>query len=82
MSCKYKDILGKPNTGVHFLRLFDIAIFDVLLTVLLGYVIHLLTKVNLYIILVSVFVWGIIVHRLFCVKTKVDRILFGENKIK
>ena len=79
MSCKYKDILGKPNTGVHSVRLFDISVVDVLLTVLLGYGVHLLTKANLYFLIVVMFVLGIVVHRIFCVKTKVDRILFGEK---
>ena len=31
---QYKDIFGKPNEGVHSYRLFDVAIVDLLLTIL------------------------------------------------
>ena len=32
MLCKYKDLLGVPKKGIHKYRIFNIAIFDVLLT--------------------------------------------------
>ena len=35
--CHYKHILGKPGTGLHSHRLFNISIVDVLLTLLLAY---------------------------------------------
>jgi hypothetical protein len=42
--CKYKNILGKPGTGVHSYRFMNIAIVDVLLTLLLAFVISYYTK--------------------------------------
>jgi hypothetical protein len=30
--CKYRDIFGKVGTGVHSLRLFNLAVVDTLLT--------------------------------------------------
>jgi len=75
--CKYKNIFGEPNKGVHSYRLFDVAIVDVLLTIIVGYMIHKRNKkIELYKILICLFAFGIIMHRLFCVRTKIDRLLF------
>ena len=35
--CKYKDIFGKPNTGAHKYRFFNIAIVDVAVTIIAGF---------------------------------------------
>lgn len=40
MGCVFKDILGKPGQGIHSYRLFNIAIVDTALTVLLTWSIH------------------------------------------
>lgn len=47
--CKYKDILGRPNEGVHSFRIFNIAIVDVLLTILAAPsgILSIFTKFNL-----------------------------------
>ena len=37
--CKYRDMFGKPNTGIHSIRIGNIAVVDVLLTILLAYAI-------------------------------------------
>lgn len=78
MLCKYKDILGKVNEGVHSIRLFDIAIVDVILTFILSYIINLLIPKYKFInILIGMFILGIILHRLFCVRTTIDKLLFN-----
>ena len=74
--CKYKDILGQPGKGVHSFRIFNVAIVDVLLTILASYIITYLIKVNIYYSLIGMFILGIISHRLFCVKTTIDKLLF------
>jgi len=74
--CKYKDILGKPGEGLHSFRIFNIAIVDVLLTILAAYVISYFTKINIYYTLIGMFILGIISHRLFCVRTTIDKLLF------
>jgi len=77
MLCKYKDILGKPGKGVHSFRIFNISVVDVLLTLLLAFVIHLfLPKYKFISILICVFLLGIVLHRIFCVKTTIDKFLF------
>lgn len=78
MLCKYKDIFGKVGEGVHYYRIFNIAIVDVILTFLLAFIIQLLLpKYNYYHILILLFILGIILHRMFCVRTTIDKILFN-----
>ena len=78
MMCKYKNIFGKPNEGLHSYRLFDIAIVDVVLTVILGVIIAKISKINTFTVLFGLFLLSIMMHRLFCVDTKITRILFGN----
>jgi fatty acid desaturase len=77
MLFQYKDILGKPNKGIHSYRIFNIAIVDVLLTILLALFISYIFKFNFWITLLIIFLIGIIIHRIFCVRTTVDKILFS-----
>jgi uncharacterized membrane protein YcaP (DUF421 family) len=78
MLCKYKDIFGKVKTGVHSIRLFDIAIIDVIGTILIGVAINYYTKINIFIILIILFLLAIILHKLFCVNTTINRLIFGK----
>ena len=80
--CKYKNIFGEINTGFHSIRIFNLAIFDVVSTILLGIIIqYCLEKffnisINVYLVLLVLFLLGIILHRLFCVRTTIDKLLF------
>jgi len=82
--CKYKNIFGEPNTGFHSIRIFNVAIFDVVSTIILGIVIQFLLQkifhydISLYILLIILFGLGILLHRLFCVRTTVDKLIFDE----
>lgn len=77
MFCEYKEILGKVKKGVHSYRVFDIAVVDVVMTILGAYLLHLfIPQSNFFVILVSLFLLGIAMHRLFCVRTTVDKMLF------
>ena len=82
--CQYKDLLGKSGEGAHSIRIFNIAIIDVLATILLAVIIHqfILEKlfhiywISIWWVLVACFIIGIISHRLFCVRTTIDKLLF------
>lgn len=77
MSCKYKDALGKVDEGVHSYKIFNIAIVDVLSTIIGAFMIHLfLPTYSFFMILLTLFGLGIISHRVFCVKTTIDKLLF------
>jgi hypothetical protein len=77
MLCKYKDILGIPNEGVHKYRIFDIAINDVFLTIIVSLIISYIFNINFLLTLIILFLLGIILHRIFCVKTTIDKLLFS-----
>lgn len=78
MFCQYRDILGKVGEGPHSLRIFDIAIVDVILTIIGAYVINLFVFPNCkyLLVLLVLFLLGIILHRIFCVRTTIDKLLF------
>lgn len=83
--CKYKDFFGEPNKGVHSYRIFNIAIVDMLLTIIAAFIISLLYvkiyKANsLYkaflITFLILFIIGIGMHKLFCVETTLTKLVF------
>jgi hypothetical protein len=74
--CKYKDALGKPGTGFHSFRIGGIAVGDTLVVFLLCIIISFIFKYSLLITTIAIFLLGIIVHRFFCVRTTVDKLLF------
>ena len=76
--CKYKDSLGKPNEGVHSYRLFNIAIIDLLLVIFGAIIISYIFKFNFIYVLIIILIIGIILHRLFCVRTTIDKLLFEK----
>lgn len=75
--CKYKDALGKLNEGIHKYRIYNIAIADIVLTIIGAFIISLIFKLNFWTTLIILFLLGIILHRIFCVRTTIDKILFN-----
>ena len=80
--CIYKDIFGKPGEGLHKYRLFNIAIIDVIFTIVASYFLHKklnksYPKLKLFHVLILLFTCGIIAHKLFCVRTTIDKLLFN-----
>jgi hypothetical protein len=79
MLCQYKNIFGKVGEGLHSYRIFNIAIVDVILTIISAFIIYLfIPKYNFFIILLLLFILGIVLHRIFCVKTTIDKLLFEK----
>ena len=71
--CKFKNIFGNVGKGIHSFRIFNIAVVDVLLTIIGAYFISLcLPEYNYFLILILLFILGIILHRMFCVKTPIE----------
>jgi len=75
-SCKYADVFGKVGGGIHSVRLFNIAVVDVLFTLLAAYLLQKWLGGMLLGWIVLLFLLGIVLHRFFCVKTTVDKFLF------
>jgi hypothetical protein len=73
---EYKNIFGKPNEGVHSYRIFNLAIIDVIFTIIGGYIIANLLNWSKTNTIIGLFILGIFMHRLFDVKTTIDKIIF------
>ena len=74
--CKYKNIFGAPNTGSHRYRIFDIAVVDAVSTIILAVILSYFLKIKFLIVLFALFILGIIMHHLFCVRTTIDKLIF------
>ena len=77
--CKYQNIFGAPNTGIHSIRIFNIAVVDLLLTIFLAILISNITKSDFIFIFIIVMIISILVHKLFCVKTTLTKLALGDN---
>ena len=77
MLCQYKDIFGKVGEGAHSYRIFNLAIVDIISTILVAFIIHFfIPKYSFFLILIILFILGIILHHIFCVRTTIDKLLF------
>ncbi len=74
--CKYKNYLGEPNKGIHSYRFMGLAIVDVIMTFIGSYMISFLFNISFMKTSILLFILGIILHRLFCVRTTIDKLLF------
>ena len=74
--CKYKNLFGEPKKGIHSYRLFGIAIVDVIETILGALLFSYIFNYSFLYTTIVFFIIGIILHRLFCVRTTVDKLLF------
>jgi hypothetical protein len=74
--CKYQNSLGVPHQGIHSYRLFGVAIMDVIFTIIGAMIISYFSKRSFLYTLIFLFLLGIILHRLFCVRTTIDKLLF------
>jgi F0F1-type ATP synthase assembly protein I len=75
MLCKYRFIFGKPGEGAHSYRFMNLAIVDVLLTIIAGYLLSRYFRIHPGFGIGGLFLLGIIAHRLFCVRTTIDKLL-------
>lgn len=69
MSCPFANILGEPNTGVHSIRLFGLALVDTILTIIGAYLISKAYKINFWYSLLGLFILGEFLHYIFGVNT-------------
>jgi hypothetical protein len=75
--CKYKYIFGRPNEGSHSYRIFNIAVIDVVFTIIGGILFARLFDIAFWKSVIGLFILGIVFHRLFCVRTTIDKLLFA-----
>jgi hypothetical protein len=71
--CKFQDIFGKPNEGLHKYRVFGMAAVDLGMTILLALLLcRWKKKWNFLVVLAILLLISVVVHKLFCVKTKLS----------
>lgn len=75
--CRYKDIFGVPGKGIHSYRIFGFATLEVLLLPLVALLIAYNFNYKFWNVFFILFILGIMLHRVFCVKTTLDVMLFG-----
>lgn len=68
--------IGVPNIGIHSYRIFNIAYIDVIVVLLGSILLAWGMKWNYLKTIIGMFILGIIVHQLFCVRTTLDKLLF------
>jgi hypothetical protein len=88
--CQYKDLFGKPREGAHSYRFMDIAVVDVIMTLVVVYLLSLwygntkdvrlwgtIEWKRFWCVCITTFLIGILAHKLFCVDTTVNKWIFG-----
>ena len=76
--CKYKNSLGEPKKGIHSYRFLNIAVMDVIMTLIAAFMISVIFKIPFLKTALFLFILGIFLHRLFCVRTTIDKLLFSS----
>ena len=79
--CKYKDLFGIPGEGIHAFKIFGISVWDTLITITCALLIAWTMGWCYWKTVIGVFLLGIVVHRLFCVRTAVDKMLFPSKRV-
>jgi len=77
--CKYKNVLGKPRKGIHSYRLFGVAIADVIMTLVGALILAYVFNWSFIYTALGLFILGIVLHRFFCVRTTLDKVLFPSK---
>lgn len=78
MLCQYRDIFGKPGEGFHKTRLFGVAAYDLIGTIILIIVISFMSGYSLLSVGISVSLLTIFLHKIFCVETTLTKKIFSE----
>lgn len=79
--CKYKNLFGIPGKGIHAFKIFGISVWDTLITIVCAIIIAWVAGWPYLKTIAVVFLLGIVVHRLFCVRTAVDKLLFSGKRV-
>lgn len=76
--CRFRDVFGAPGTGVHSHRVpgLSLATVDLGLTIAVSYLISQRYSLNPYKTLGYAILLGIVVHKLFCVDTQLNKWIF------
>ena len=79
--CKYKNLFGVPGEGIHSFQLYGISVWDTLIAIGVALIIAWVTGWSYGQTIIGFLLLGIVVHRLFCVRTAVDVMLFPGKRV-
>ena len=89
MACvfaRYSNIFGQVGQGVHAYRIVNLAVVDILATVLGAHLLCLWLQysswTSYFCILVGLFLLGIAMHRLFCVRPPLIDLYLVSNHVR
>jgi hypothetical protein len=71
--CPFSNIFGSPGEGVHSVRVFGFAAFDVIGTFILALILG--RGKNTLVIFILLLLVSIPIHKLFCVETRLSQIV-------
>ena len=69
-------LIGVPGEGIHSYRIFNIAYMDVIIVLVAGILLAWSMNWSYIKTIVGIFILGIVVHKVLCVGTTVDKALF------
>jgi len=69
-------LIGVPGEGIHSYRIFNVAYMDVIIVLLAAILIAWAMNWSYIKTIVGIFILGIVVHKVLCVGTTVDKALF------
>ncbi len=78
---EYRDILGKPNEGVHAKRIGPFALNDFIGTIIGAIILSYIINTTFIKAFIFLFILGEVLHYIFCVDTAFLRILFTKIKL-
>jgi len=78
--CPYKNLFGYLGTGIHSYRIYNIAYLDILVAVIVAFILSRILRTPFLYTLIVFLILGIIIHRVLCVRTTVDKWLFPNAK--
>ena len=71
---------GLPGEGVHSVRIFGFAFFDLLITIVAAFILNKwLFHANFWLVLVVFIFLGIFTHKMLGIKTKLNSMIFKED---
>ena len=75
--CRFRHVFGAEGTGVHAVRVMGVAAVDAVATIVAGLVLAWAFGWNPWYTCGALFLAGIVVHRMFCVNTTLNKAIFG-----
>jgi hypothetical protein len=79
--CKYKNLFGVPGEGIHAFKIYGISVWDTLIAIGIALIIAWVTGWYYWQTTIGFLLLGIVVHRVFCVRTTIDKMLFPGKRV-